>query len=78
MNAGGRPGGRHVAPSILSANFAKLADEVREVMRAGARVIHCDVMDRHFVPPITFRLRRGMHAQRISDIGQARAASDKR
>ncbi len=45
---------RHVAPSILSADFANLAAKVREVMDAGARVIHCDVMDGHFVPPITF------------------------
>ena len=45
---------RHVAPSILSADFANLAPKVREVMDAGARVIHCDVMDGHFVPPITF------------------------
>jgi ribulose-phosphate 3-epimerase len=45
---------RHIAPSILSADFSHLAAEVREVMNAGARVIHCDVMDGHFVPPITF------------------------
>jgi ribulose-phosphate 3-epimerase len=42
-----------VAPSILSANFAKLGAQVEEVMDAGARVIHFDVMDGHFVPPIT-------------------------
>jgi ribulose-phosphate 3-epimerase len=42
-----------VAPSILSADFARLAEQVRLVMDAGARVIHVDVMDGHFVPPIT-------------------------
>jgi ribulose-phosphate 3-epimerase len=42
-----------VAPSILSADMGRLGAQVSEVMDAGARVIHFDVMDGHFVPPIT-------------------------
>ena len=42
-----------VAPSILSADFARLGEQVETVMEAGARVIHVDEMDGHFVPPIT-------------------------
>ena len=43
-----------IAPSVLSADFARLADEVRQIEDYGIKIVHLDVMDGHFVPNLTF------------------------
>jgi len=59
-----------VAPSILSADMGRLGAQIAEVMDAGARVIHFDVMDGHFVPPITIGpLVLGGIADQVHDAG---------
>ena len=69
-----------VAPSILASDFARLGEQVEAVMDAGARVIHVDVMDGHFVPPISIaaldvHLMVERPERRIDDFASAGADS---
>jgi ribulose-phosphate 3-epimerase len=43
-----------IAPSVLSSDFARLADEVKEIENYGVNIVHLDIMDAHFVPNLTF------------------------
>jgi ribulose-phosphate 3-epimerase len=57
-----------IAPSILSADFTRLAEEIEAVERGGARVLHVDVMDGHFVPNITIGIPVVKSIRKITDL----------
>ncbi len=57
-----------VAPSVLSADFARLADEIGQVASAGVKIVHLDVMDGHFVPNITIGPPVIAKLRKVSDL----------
>ena len=57
-----------VAPSLLACDFTRLGDEVRKVEQAGARILHLDIMDGHFVPNISFGLPVVEAVRRVTDL----------
>ena len=57
-----------IAPSILSADFSKLGDEVKKLEESGADLIHCDIMDGSFVEPITFGAQAVKNIRKLTSL----------
>lgn len=59
---------KKLLPSILAADFSKLGDDIKEVESYGADIIHCDIMDGHFVPNISFGSKIISDINKITDL----------
>ncbi len=57
-----------IAPSVLSADFSKMGEEIKRIERGGADLVHCDVMDGVFVPNITFGIKMVEDMRKVTDL----------
>ena len=57
-----------IAPSVLSADFSKMGEEIKRIEKGGADLVHCDVMDGVFVPNITFGIKMVKDMRKVTTL----------